>query len=130
PEDGFIQSNLGVTYFGLEKYDKAVASFEAAIKLEPKLAEAHTGLGSAYLKQKKFEEARNAFNQAIKLEPNFAVAHMNRALTCLELKDRDCALEDYGSLQRIDPVLAQDLSARLFRNRVVVAPADSKTDRH
>jgi Tfp pilus assembly protein PilF len=80
------------------------------------------GLGSVYLKLRRYREAKDSFHKALTVEPASVVAHMNLGVTCVELKERDCALEQYGILQRLDPVLAQDLSRRLFRNRVVEVP--------
>jgi tetratricopeptide (TPR) repeat protein len=121
-QDGYIQNNLGLSYFGLEKYDLAIEHFQKAAQFEPTMGEGYAGLGSVYLKLRKYREAKESFNKALAVEPGSVVAHMNLGLTCVELKERDCALEQYGILQQLDPVLAQELSRRLFRNRIVEVP--------
>jgi tetratricopeptide (TPR) repeat protein len=50
--------------------DKAIADFQKAIQMDPKLAEAHLWLGVALRKANKNGDARKAFEQSLKLNPN------------------------------------------------------------
>lgn len=122
PRDGTIQDSLALAYFGLERYQDAMVHFRRAVESEPNLAEAYTGMGSVYLKLKNYRDAKDSLTKALGLDPASSVAHMNLALTCLELNQRDCALEQYNILQRLDPTLAKTLSERLYGHRLISVP--------
>lgn len=76
----------GFVYFQQQKYDEAIASYEKAIKLEPKAAAAYNMMGMAYrfkynrlgvpeLRQKEMA----AFQKAIEIDPKNWVAMINLA---------------------------------------------------
>jgi tetratricopeptide (TPR) repeat protein len=50
--------------------DKAIADFQKAIELDPKLAEAHLWLGVALRKANRNAEARKALERSLQLNPN------------------------------------------------------------
>ena len=58
-----------------QQYKRAANKFEAAVKLWPKMAEAHSNLGYCYRKQQKYNEAIAAYHKAIKLKPKLSAAH-------------------------------------------------------
>jgi len=59
--------------------EEAIACYRQAIKLDPKLAPAHSNLGNVLFHQGKLEEAIACYRQAIKLDPKDADAHSNLA---------------------------------------------------
>jgi len=78
----------GVAHFQKQEYDQAIASYEKALKLEPKAAAVYNLLGMAYrmkyhqlgkpeLRQKEIE----AFEKAIDLDPRSWVAPFNLGAT-------------------------------------------------
>jgi tetratricopeptide (TPR) repeat protein len=82
----FIQE--GLAHFQKQEYDQAIASYEKAIKLEPRAATAYNMLGMAY--RFKYNQLRNpelrekeiaAFKQAIEVDPKYWVALINLAST-------------------------------------------------
>ncbi len=62
--------NLGIAYLEAGQYNRAVAEFEAAIKLDPNFIGAHCALCRAYLEQNELENAGAAVKAALKLDPN------------------------------------------------------------
>ena len=82
--DKYIQE--GFVYFQQQKYDEAIASYEKAIKLEPKAAAAYNMIGMAYrfkYNQLGVPEFRQkemaAFQKAVEIDPKNWVAMINLA---------------------------------------------------
>jgi tetratricopeptide (TPR) repeat protein len=60
--------NQGVIAWNASRIDDAKKAFEEAVKLDPKLAEAHYWLGMANLNQGKMPEAAQSFEEYLKLD--------------------------------------------------------------
>ena len=80
-QDGFV-------HFQKQEYDQAIASYQQAIKLEPRSAAAYNMLGMAY--RFKFQQLRSpetkaqeiaAFEKAVEMDPKYWVALINLAYT-------------------------------------------------
>jgi len=76
----------GFVYFQQQKYDEAIASYEKAIKLEPRAAAAYNMMGMAYrfkYNQLRVPELRQkeiaAFQKAVEIDPKNWVAMINLA---------------------------------------------------
>jgi len=85
----------GVAHFQKQEYDQAIASYEKAIKLDPKAAAAYNLLGMAYrfkynqlgkpeLRQKEIE----AFQKAIEVDPKYWVGMINLGATYYFMGDK------------------------------------------
>lgn len=61
-----------------------------------------------------YNEAKESLNQSIKIEPNNTNARYNFALVCLELHDRNSALQEYKILKGLAPDVADKLSEKLL----------------
>ena len=61
--------NQGVIAWNASKVPEAKKAFEEAVRLDPKLSEAHYWLGMANLNEGKMPEAAKAFDEYLKLEP-------------------------------------------------------------
>ncbi len=55
--------------------DEAIACYEKAIELDPKLAAAHCNQGRALHFKGQFDEAIACYKKAIELDPELAIAH-------------------------------------------------------
>jgi len=82
--DKFMQE--GFVNFQQQKYDEAIASYEKAIKLEPRAASAYNMIGMAYrfkynrLGTPEFRQKEMAaFQKAVEIDPNNWVAMINLA---------------------------------------------------
>ena len=84
PAEKYMQE--GFVYFQQQKYDEAIASYEKAVKAEPRAAAAYNMMGMAYrfkynqlgvpeLRQKEMA----AFQKAIEIDPKNWVAMINLA---------------------------------------------------
>lgn len=69
----------GLARLNRKQYDDALADFEQALKLDPKLAAAYDGRGQVYAAQEKFVDAHEDFSKAIELNPKLPSAYRNRA---------------------------------------------------
>jgi len=68
---------LGETLVKQACLDKAIISYQEAIKLYPGIAELHNKVGEVYLKKYQFDEAIACFRKAIVLAPNSPWYHLN-----------------------------------------------------
>ena len=80
---GNIDANAGV-------YDKAIADYNDAIKLDPKNILAFIGRGDAYTNKGDYDRALANYNEAIRLDPKSALA----------VSDRGVAYANKGDLRR------------------------------
>jgi predicted O-linked N-acetylglucosamine transferase (SPINDLY family) len=82
---------------------EAVAEFQAALELEPNLAEAHHQLGNAWKSLRRFREAAASLRAAALLEPRNAVVWLNLGVACLELRRHAEAVDCFARAIRIEP---------------------------
>jgi tetratricopeptide (TPR) repeat protein len=85
-------NNRGAAYIHLHQYDKAVADYTKAIKLNPKNATTWNNRGLAYTRLREYDKALTDLNKAVALEPTHLMSQNNLALllaTCPEAKIRD-----------------------------------------
>lgn len=59
----------GFDYFQQEKWDEAIAEFQAAIQLDPEFSMAYLGLGYGYVNKQEFQKAIEALEKYLQLEP-------------------------------------------------------------
>ena len=81
-EDYFYQGN---DFYNLKYFEKALASYESAISVNPNIAEVYNNRGTVLNELKRFEEATLNYDQAISLKPDFYDAYWNKALVELVL---------------------------------------------
>jgi tetratricopeptide (TPR) repeat protein len=82
-----------------------LSDLNAALRLEPNDALAHSGRGIAWVAVKAYDKAIADFNEAIRLEPQNATHFFNRAEAWRVRHDFDKAIADYSEIIRRDPHL-------------------------
>jgi tetratricopeptide (TPR) repeat protein len=70
-EDAQLDNFLGICYNQTGKLQKSIRSHQAALKLDPKLAEAHLNLAYDYQLLHKVKTARDEYQRACELQQNF-----------------------------------------------------------
>ena len=75
-----------------KEWDKAIAAFTEAIRIDPKADGAHYNRGYAYAEKREYAKAIADFNEAIRLEPNDPMGHSALAWTLAT--GSDAALRD------------------------------------
>ncbi|MGE5370549.1 MAG: protein kinase domain-containing protein [Solirubrobacterales bacterium] len=100
------------THLSAKQYDAALTDAQAAVRLEPKSAEARIAAGIAYYEKKQMSAARRELEQAITLDPKQAEARYRLGLVLLDQKDYPLAIKQLTEAAGQDP-----LNADIFRNR-------------
>jgi tetratricopeptide (TPR) repeat protein len=92
--------------------DRAITDCSAAIRLDPKLANAHLNRGKAYSDKGDFDRAIADYNRAIELNPKSSIGYNNLCDAYLDKGDNDRAITDCDEAIRLDPTFAV-----AYRNR-------------
>ena len=77
------------------RFADALASFDSALRLNPNVAEIHSGRGNALRELKRLDEALASFDKALLLRPNEAAFHANRGNVLHELGRFDEAIASF-----------------------------------
>ncbi len=93
-------------------YQKAITHYDAALKLNPNLAEAYANRGHAKQELGRHEEAIADYDTAIRINPRDAVAYTNRGTAKQDLGRHEEAIADYDTAIRINPQYAAAYSNR------------------
>jgi len=96
-------NNRGLPWNAKGEYDKAIADFDQAIGLDPKLALAYNGRGYAWNAKGENDKAIADFDQAIGLDPKDALAYNGRGLAWNAKGEYDKAIADFDQAIGLDP---------------------------
>jgi tetratricopeptide (TPR) repeat protein len=92
--------------------DRAITDCSEAIRLDPKLANAHLDRGKAYSDKGDFDRAIADYNRAIELDPKSSISYNNLCDAYLDKGDNDRAITDCNQAIQLDPKFAV-----AYRNR-------------
>jgi tetratricopeptide (TPR) repeat protein len=106
--DAVTPYNEGVTLMNAKKFAAAQVKFEAALKANPNLAEAHNNLAYCLRKQspENFASSLQHYNTALRLNPKLARAYEYRGVLFVEMGRKEDAQKDLATLKQLDPKLA------------------------
>jgi tetratricopeptide (TPR) repeat protein len=125
PKDGYAHAARGVARTGKgEKDDQALADFNEAIRLDPRLAVAFEHRGYIAYVRKDYDKSLADLNEAIRLDPGIRWPYHVRGWIWYRKKDYDKALADYEQALKIDPK-----EAVFYRDRGNVAFARKQYDK-
>src|SRR4051794_37618760 len=110
--------NRGRIAFGTKDYDRAIADYSEAIKIDPYDAPAYARRGMAWTEKGEFDSATADLTEAIKIDPNDAFGFAQRGLT--QFKKRlitkkggwEPAISDYSEAIMLDPNMVALYGAR------------------
>jgi tetratricopeptide (TPR) repeat protein len=102
-------NNRGVAEMGQQFTERAAASFAAAFKKDPKLAQAAVNEGIALLTLQRLDEAKKALEQGIALNPDSAQAWYNLGLAEHAGNEVEPALASFQRAVKLDPRDADSL---------------------
>ena len=107
--------NEGVAHLVARRFAQAQQRFEAALRLDERLAEAHNNLAFTLRMQGRHNFAASLahYNRALALKPDLAQAYMYRGALFLQQGDRARAQQDLERLRTLDTKLASDLERLL-----------------
>jgi tetratricopeptide (TPR) repeat protein len=106
--------NRGSAHYGKGDFDRSIADYSEAVRLDPKSASAYGGRGLAYFDKGDFDRAIADYNEAIKLDPKSAsfynksasVYYNGRGATYSDKGDFDRAMADLNEAIKLDPKYA------------------------
>jgi protein O-mannosyl-transferase len=98
---------LGVTLEHRGNFTKAIENFEAALRINPDYADAHSALGFAFAIQGRLREAFEQFNYALRLRPRLATAHTGLGLLLARQDNLSEAADHFHRALDSDPRDAQ-----------------------
>ncbi|HEY1903679.1 MAG TPA: FG-GAP-like repeat-containing protein [Terracidiphilus sp.] len=96
-------NNRGVAQMGQQFTDRAAETFAAAMKQDPKLAQAAINEGIALMTLQKLDEAKKALQAAIALDPTNPQAWYNLGLAQHAGNELDPALASFQQAVKLDP---------------------------
>jgi tetratricopeptide (TPR) repeat protein len=96
-------NNRGVAEMGQQFTDRAADAFAAAMKKDPKLAQAAINEGIALMTLQKLDEAKKAFHTALDLDPASAQAWYNLGLAQHAGNELEPALASFQQAAKLDP---------------------------
>jgi len=116
PEEvkAYLLHNRGYVALLKKRHALAKADFEAALKIQPGIGEAHRNLGVVFGEQKKWKAAKREFIRAINIHASDTNAMINLAICRDALGEREVALQDLAVVLALDPenVRAEELQTR------------------
>jgi len=93
----------GVTASNDRDYDRAIALFSEAIRLDTHNSLAFNSRGNAYSKKGDNDRAISDYNEAIRLDPNNSKTFNSRGWAYAGKGENDRAISDYNEAIRLDP---------------------------
>jgi tetratricopeptide (TPR) repeat protein len=106
--------NRGRAYAAKGDNDRAIADYNAALRLDPKFAFAYDNQGNAYHAKGDYHRAIADHNEALRLDPNFAHAYYNRGSAYAAKGDLDRAIADYNEAIELDSKYAAAYNGRCW----------------
>jgi tetratricopeptide (TPR) repeat protein len=106
PQKARGYNGLGLAYYNLRDYDRAIGEFEMAIALYPEYAVALNNMGNAFLREGIYDRAIDAQTRAIALESGNPIFRFNRGVSYDAMGQYDRAIEDYEKAVALDPSYA------------------------
>jgi len=113
--DAATPFNEGIGFMKSKNYAAAVPKFEAALKANPNIPQAHL-LAAYYLRQlgaANYPASLAHLNAALKLNPNYGEAYESRGVLYVKMGKKEDAQKDLATLKRLNPKLTPGLETAL-----------------
>jgi tetratricopeptide (TPR) repeat protein len=98
-----LQNAYGLLYMHRASLNQALASFNAAVEIDPRFVEGRINVGQVTLGFRKYDVAKEMFEKAIELAPKNYDAYIGLGIALRGLKDLDGAEAQYKKARDIDP---------------------------
>lgn len=119
PRDALGWTLLGNCHEEADRDQEALQAYDAAIAIDPRQHQAHTGKGIVYRKLEDYDSAMASYERAVEIEPKYAEAYSSMAMILIKRKQDqqavDYALKAYR-LESDNPVIAANLAVAYHYN--------------
>ena len=102
----------------MAQYDRAIADFTRAIRLEPNDADAYYGRGTALGEKGEHDNAIADFTQAIRLKPENGDAYYRRGVAFESKREHDKAIADFEGADQSRRMLIRKLRRGFIREQL------------
>jgi len=119
PNRARAYSNRGAAYYDKSEFDRAIADFIEAVKIDtnlvpPYFALAYSRRGLVSAEKKDYDQAIADYSEAIKLNPNSIEVYKDRGVAYGNKNDYDRAIDDFNHAIKLDPNYALAYNNRGF----------------
>jgi clan AA aspartic protease (TIGR02281 family) len=119
PDRAQAYSNRGAAYYDKSEFDRAIADFSEAVKIDanivaPYFALAYSRRGLAAAEKKDYDQAIADYSEAIKLNPTSIEVYKDRGNAHSNKNDYDRAIADFSQAIKLDPNYALAYNNRGF----------------
>jgi len=101
---------LGIIYIRQKDFEKAVAAFKQALKIDARSTMTHNNLGNCFVEQRNYEMARQEFETALRLSPHDRDAAYNLGILYLAERKPQQAIKIFQQVQPPDPSIELNLT--------------------
>jgi tetratricopeptide (TPR) repeat protein len=99
-------NNRGNALMALDRPAEALQSYDKALAIDGRFADAHNGRGAALTHLRDYDAALASFHCALSIQPDYTAALINRAAAWLELRRFEEAAIDYDRVLALAPDFA------------------------
>ena len=103
PNSAQLWNNIGMCFFGKQRYVAAIACLKRALYLDPFEWIISYNLGLVHLNTGQYASAFHYFSSSINLKPDFPSSYMYLAITLARLDDFDNACSAYEKALELEP---------------------------
>jgi tetratricopeptide (TPR) repeat protein len=96
-------SNRGTVWYDKRDYDRAIADYSEAIKIDPKDATSYDSRGLAWHSKGNYDRAIADYGEALRIEPRYTRVYGDRGFAYAKMGDYDRAIADYSEAIKIGP---------------------------
>jgi lipoprotein NlpI len=107
-----LHYNRGIEWAAKTNYDRAIADYDVAIKLNPRVSDVFHNRGNAWGSKGDHDRAIADYDAAIKLNPKDLSSHSGRAFELTAKGDYERAIADYDVAIKFAPKSSATLLAR------------------
>jgi len=107
PDQWSSHYGQGNYYLNINNFERAISSYNTALKLEPRAVPAMVNESIAYARLGDSKKADALLKKALKVDPNNAAANFNMGLLKAEQKDMNGAQRYLRKAMKADPQMAQ-----------------------
>jgi tetratricopeptide (TPR) repeat protein len=106
PNDVFAYNQRAILWKDRKEYDKALADYDQAIRLEPAVAVHLHNRGVMWAVRGQHDKALADYDKALALKPDYMLAYRLRGQSYHALKDYEKALSDFDTAVELSPNFA------------------------